>query len=67
MRELTKYIIIGKGKVEKRKRILDYNDKQNTWLCINVNASSNCPEIDVVNWPKVDGITANKAKEWADN
>ena len=26
--ELTKYIIIGKGKVEKRERILDYNDRQ---------------------------------------
>ena len=27
-----------------------------------VNVSSNCPEIDIVNCPKVDGITANKAK-----
>jgi len=26
--ELTKYIILEKGKMEKGKRILDYNDKQ---------------------------------------
>jgi hypothetical protein len=31
-------------------------------LYLGVNVSSNCPEIDIVNCPKVDGITANKAK-----